>query len=97
MITTVTFWLPSLPSLFIFSLCHSPSQVFLTAANEGKRKQGIWGMDNYINGISAWTLALFTRPTSENGLGWSRKEVEVLLAGVRNDVRNTDIHAYLRV
>lgn len=54
-------------------------------------------MDNYINGISAWTLALFTRPTSENGLGWSRKEVEVLLAGVRNDVRNTDIHAYLRV
>lgn len=54
-------------------------------------------MDNYLSGISAWTLAIFTRPTSENGLGWSKEEVEVLLAGVRNDVKNTNIHAYLRV
>lgn len=54
-------------------------------------------MDNYLNGISAWTLAIFTRPTSENGLGWLREEVEALLAGVRNDVRNTNIHAYNRV
>lgn len=60
-------------------------------------KPGIWGMDNYLTGISAWTLAIFTQPVSENGLGWSREEVEVLLAGVRNDVRNTDIHAYLRM
>lgn len=54
-------------------------------------------MDNYLTGISAWTLAIFTRPTSENGLGWSREEVEVLLAGVRTDVMNTKIHAYVRV
>lgn len=34
---------------------------------------------------------------SEGGLGWSREEVEVLLAGVRRDLKNTSIHAYLRV
>ena len=68
----------------------------LTAADHSIR-EGIWGMDNYLTGIGAWTLAIFTRPKSENGLGWSREEVEVLLAGVRNDVMNTNIHAYIRV
>ena len=43
------------------------------------------------------TLAILTRPEAEMGLGWLREEVEVLLAGVRNDMRNTNIHAYFRM
>lgn len=51
-------------------------------------------MDNYLAGINAWALAMFTRPISENSLGWSREGVEVLLTGVRKNVRNTRIHTY---
>lgn len=46
------------------------------------------------NALGALTLAIFTRPKAEGGIGWSREEVEVLLAGVRKDMRNTGIHAY---
>lgn len=46
------------------------------------------------NALGALTLAIFTRPTAEGGLGWSSEEVEVLLAGVRKDMKNTSIHAY---
>lgn len=58
---------------------------------------GIITNENFLTGISAGSLAAFTRPKSEEDMGWSRAEVEVLLAGVRADLRNTDIHAYLRV
>ncbi|MBE3043671.1 hypothetical protein IMZ48_14095 [Candidatus Bathyarchaeota archaeon] len=50
-----------------------------------------------INALSAMTLAIFTRPIEEKGLGWSREETEVLLAGVRADKRNTNIHAYYQM
>ena len=50
-----------------------------------------------VNGLSAASLAIFTRPKEEKGLGWTRTEVEVLLAGVRKDLRNTSIHAYFRM
>ncbi|MBE3049095.1 hypothetical protein IMZ48_42660 [Candidatus Bathyarchaeota archaeon] len=49
------------------------------------------------NALSAASLAIFTRPKEEGGLGWTRSEVEVLLAGVRKDVKNTNIHAYFRM
>ena len=49
------------------------------------------------NALSAASLAIMTRPKEENGLGWTRTEVEVLLAGVRKDLRNTDIHAYFQM
>lgn len=41
------------------------------------------------------SLALFTRPESDNGLGWTREEVEVFLVGVRRDLRDMRIHAYI--
>ncbi|KAL2219226.1 S-adenosyl-L-methionine-dependent methyltransferase [Thermoascus aurantiacus ATCC 26904] len=40
-----------------------------------------------IDGVEAWTLVPFTEI-----LGWSRQEVEVLNATVRNDVGRRDIH-----
>lgn len=63
-----------------------------------KYKQiGIWNTENVIRALAAVSLAVFTWPKSENSLGWSRTEVEVLLAGVRKDMRNTNIHAYWRL
>ena len=61
------------------------------------RITGIWNLENLISALPAFSFAVFTRPTAEGGLGWSREETEVLLAGVRLDMRNTDIHSYLRV
>ena len=63
-----------------------------------KYKQlGIWTLENALLSLSSLTLALFTRPRSENGLGWTREEVEVLLADVRRDLKDTNIHAYVRI
>lgn len=39
--------------------------------------------------LQAYSLALFTRV-----LGWDQAEVEVLLTGVRGDLRNLSIHLY---
>ena len=58
---------------------------------------GIWNAENFYGGIAAISLAIFTRPKEEGGLGWSREELEVLLAGVRRDLRDTRIHSYYRV
>ncbi|EXJ93591.1 hypothetical protein A1O1_01983 [Capronia coronata CBS 617.96] len=40
----------------------------------------------------AYSLALFTRV-----LGWEKEEVEVLMSGVRNDLRNLKYHLYTRL
>jgi hypothetical protein len=37
---------------------------------------------------------MFTRPKAQGGLGWSVEELEVLLAQVRKDLKNTKIHSY---
>lgn len=54
----------------------------------------MWVYENTLEGLHALSAAIFMRPKDEGGLGWSEVEVEVLLAGVRNDLRNTNIHAY---
>ncbi|MBE3048006.1 hypothetical protein IMZ48_36955 [Candidatus Bathyarchaeota archaeon] len=62
---------------------------------EKKYKQiGIWNQENMIAGLAGYSLALMTRPKEEGGLGWAREAVEVLLAGVRKDMRDTNIHSY---
>lgn len=58
---------------------------------------GILHSENLAIGLSALSLAIFTRPEGEGGLGWSDKELEVLLSGVRRDLRDTSIHAYWRM
>jgi hypothetical protein len=42
--------------------------------------------------MPAYSLALFTRV-----LGWTPEEVEVLLAGARKDLKNTNYHLYTRL
>lgn len=58
---------------------------------------GIWNTDNMINALPSLSLALFTRPKEEGGLGWSLPELEVLLAGVRKDIRDPSIHGYWKM
>jgi len=60
-----------------------------------KHKQiGAWAHENTMDALAALSLAIFTRPLGEGGLGWSVEELEVLLAGVRNDLKNLSIHSY---
>jgi SAM-dependent methyltransferase len=60
----------------------------------GKREKlvGLWAQQNIMDGLQAMSLAVFTR-----GLGWSRAEIEFLLAGVRGDLKNRAVHAYVDV
>lgn len=50
---------------------------------------GMWSEQNFCGGLYGLSVALLTR-----GLGWTPEEVEVFLVGVRNDLRNRQIHAY---
>ncbi|TEA17987.1 putative methyltransferase tdiE [Colletotrichum sidae] len=51
--------------------------------------RGDWVRDTSLKGIETSCLALFTRV-----LGWTREEVLAFCAGVRNDFKNRNIHAY---
>ncbi|KAM0554004.1 hypothetical protein ACHAPJ_007079 [Fusarium lateritium] len=60
-----------------------------------KHKQiGTWAQQNTLDALAALSLAVFTRPDGQGGLGWSKEEVEVLLTAVRKDIKNVDIHSY---
>lgn len=50
---------------------------------------GIWTLENISTGLHGLSSAVFTRV-----LGWSNEELEILLSQVRNDIKNTNIHAY---
>ena len=60
----------------------------------GKKEKliGMWAQQNLLDGVQAMSMAILTR-----GLKWSREEVEVLLAGVRDDLRNRAVHSYVDV
>ncbi|TIC90087.1 putative methyltransferase tdiE [Colletotrichum higginsianum] len=60
--------------------------------DEALRRLGFWTQACSLDGVEPGALALFTRV-----LGWTREEVLVFIAGVRNDFRNKDIHAYWNV
>jgi hypothetical protein len=53
---------------------------------------GMWYRENFLSGLQGFTLAILTR-----GLGMSVAEVEILLAGVRNDIHSNTLHMYLPV
>jgi len=50
---------------------------------------GAWSHENFLEGVQAVSLMLFT-----GVLGWSKEEIEVLLVDVRKDSKNRQIHAY---
>jgi hypothetical protein len=57
-----------------------------------QKLQARWCQQNLLDGLNAMSMALFTRV-----LGWSTERIEVLLAEVRNDLRDRSIHAYAEV
>ncbi|KAH8750854.1 S-adenosyl-L-methionine-dependent methyltransferase [Hyaloscypha sp. PMI_1271] len=57
--------------------------------DQAYKELGMWTVENLTTGLQGLSLALFTR-----GLGWSAEELEVFLIDVRNDMKNTRIHAY---
>ncbi|SPO06248.1 related to methyltransferase [Cephalotrichum gorgonifer] len=63
-----------------------------------KYKQiGIWNQENILNALQALSLAIFTRPKEQGGLGWTAAELELLLVGVRKDMKDRSIHGYWRI
>lgn len=50
---------------------------------------GMWTLENFTSGLSAFSMAFFTRV-----LGWSKEEVEVFLVDVRREMNNRKVHAY---
>lgn len=52
---------------------------------------GLFHREQFLEGIQGIAMGFFTR-----SLGWSVQEVEVLLAKVRNDVKNPQYHTYWR-
>jgi hypothetical protein len=53
---------------------------------------GLWCRENLLAGLEGISLAILTR-----GLGMTKAQVDVLLAGVRDDIKNNKIHAYIPV
>lgn len=50
---------------------------------------GMWQNENIVSGLEGLSAALFTRV-----LGWSKEELDVLLAQARREHRDTRIHSY---
>lgn len=46
-------------------------------------------MENMNSGLEGFSVAIFTRV-----LGWAKPEVDVFLADVRNEMKDTKIHWY---
>ncbi|KAK7428828.1 hypothetical protein QQZ08_004598 [Neonectria magnoliae] len=66
-----------------------------TWAKDPKYKQiGLWTYENGTQALEPLSLAIFTRPKNQGGLGWSIEDLQLLLAEVRKDFKNPSIHMY---
>ena len=54
------------------------------------RTKGLWAHEATASSLSGLSAAIFT-----HGLGWSIEELEVFLADVRKDLKNSKIHSYV--
>lgn len=57
--------------------------------DEHMKKIGMFSCENTSQLLEAFVMAPLTR-----FLGWTKEEVQVLVAGARTDIKNTGIHAY---
>jgi hypothetical protein len=53
---------------------------------------GTWYREDLLSGLQGFTVAVLTR-----ALGMSSEEIELLLVGVRNDIKSNKIHIYIPV
>lgn len=58
----------------------------------GKKEKlvALWMQQDLLDGLHGMSVGMFTR-----GLGWTTERVELLLVGVRNDIKNRHIHTYV--
>ena len=62
-------------------------------SNDPKLKEiGRYHQVNVLEAVAPYTMALFCRI-----LGWSRIQVEALLAAIRNEIKDMSIHLYTNV
>jgi len=61
---------------------------------KGKKEKtlGLWAMVNALDGLSGFSMAVFTRI-----LGWQPEELEVFLVGVRESMKDSSNHSYYPV
>ncbi|KAK6065970.1 methyltransferase domain-containing protein [Seiridium cupressi] len=62
------------------------------AKGRKNKELGALQMVNNLNGVYGLTMSVLTK-----GMGWATEEVEVLLADVRKDMSDKDIHAYITI
>lgn len=62
------------------------------AKGQRMKMLGMWYREDLLSGLQGLTLAVLTR-----GLGMSIEEIEVLLIGVRDDIKSNRIHIYIPV
>ncbi|KAG0132774.1 S-adenosyl-L-methionine-dependent methyltransferase [Tuber indicum] len=58
--------------------------------NSRMKEVGMHQMVNFLDGLEALTMALFTR-----ALGWTPDDVKTFLVEVEKDIKNKNIHSYL--
>lgn len=68
------------------------SDLFSTHSFKNLLLLGMWQLENLGGGLEAVSVGLFTRV-----LGWSKEELDVFLAQVRNELKDTKIHSYFEV
>jgi hypothetical protein len=49
----------------------------------------MWQLENITSGIEAISVGIFTRV-----LGWSKTELDVFLAQVKAELKDTKVHSY---
>jgi short-subunit dehydrogenase involved in D-alanine esterification of teichoic acids len=52
----------------------------------------MWQLENVTSGLEGFSMAIFTRV-----LGWTKPEVDVFLADVRKEMKDTKIHVYWNI
>ncbi|RPA93336.1 S-adenosyl-L-methionine-dependent methyltransferase [Choiromyces venosus 120613-1] len=57
--------------------------------NPKMKEVGMYQMMNFLDGLQALTMALFTR-----ALGWTPAQVEAFLVDVRRDIKDKNVHSY---
>lgn len=84
----------SLPSIFVRVGYIDPVFVIQVPLNPWPKNRrlkeiGRYQQANMLEGMEAYTLALFSRV-----LGWSRQEILGFLVGVREEIMDRSIHIY---
>lgn len=74
---------------------HSETHVWplgLWPRDTNMKEMGRWAQQNYLQGLSGFTLAYFTR-----GLGWQKPQVEELVERVREQALDKRSHVYIPI